>query len=188
MPDYLRVLENAIQFGNPVLLQNVQEDLDLSLNPILNKSLTRIGQTHASQIQTELSEVFLFEGESRLVCVWPVFSPPGDTLLLKLGDKELEYNPEFRFYITTKLSNPRYTPEISSKTTIVNFAVKEQVFVTGRVFSVFTLTNCLTEGFVCRVLKPSCWELWCVRSVRSWKNRRTHWSSALLTARKVSRI
>lgn len=48
---------------------------------------------------------------------------------MKLGDKEVEYNPEFRFYITTKLSNPHYTPEISSKTTIVNFAVKEQVCV-----------------------------------------------------------
>jgi len=43
-----------------------------------------------------------------------------------LGDKEIEYNPEFRFYITTKLSNPHYPPEISTKTTIVNFAVKEQ--------------------------------------------------------------
>ncbi|XP_040887758.1 dynein heavy chain 2, axonemal [Toxotes jaculatrix] len=92
MPDYLRVLENAIQFGNPVLLQNVQEELDPSLNPILNKSLTRIG----------------------------------GRLLLKLGDKEIEYSPEFRFYITTKLSNPHYTPEISTKSTIVNFAVKEQ--------------------------------------------------------------
>uniref|UniRef100_A0A3Q1IX48 Dynein axonemal heavy chain 2 n=1 Tax=Anabas testudineus TaxID=64144 RepID=A0A3Q1IX48_ANATE len=92
MPDYLRVLENAIQFGSPVLLQNVQEELDPSLNPVLNKSLTRIG----------------------------------GRLLLKLGDKEVEYNPEFRFYITTKLSNPHYTPEISTKTTIVNFAVKEQ--------------------------------------------------------------
>uniref|UniRef100_UPI0037E8313A dynein axonemal heavy chain 2 n=1 Tax=Semicossyphus pulcher TaxID=241346 RepID=UPI0037E8313A len=92
MPDYLRVLENAIQFGNPVLLQNVQDELEPSLNPVLNKSLTRIG----------------------------------GRLLLKLGDKEVEYNPEFRFYITTKLSNPHYTPEISTKTTIVNFAVKEQ--------------------------------------------------------------
>ncbi|KAM9335593.1 LOW QUALITY PROTEIN: dynein axonemal heavy chain 2 [Symphorus nematophorus] len=92
MPDYLRVLENAIQFGNPVMLQNVQEELEPSLNPVLNKSLTRIG----------------------------------GRLLLKLGDKEVEYSPEFRFYITTKLSNPHYTPEISTKTTIVNFAVKEQ--------------------------------------------------------------
>uniref|UniRef100_A0A8C2ZK56 Dynein axonemal heavy chain 2 n=1 Tax=Cyclopterus lumpus TaxID=8103 RepID=A0A8C2ZK56_CYCLU len=93
MTDYLRVLENAIQFGNPVLLQNVLEDLDPSLDPILNKSMTRIG----------------------------------GRMLLKLGDKEVEYNPEFRFYITTKLSNPNYTPEISTKTTIVNFAVMEQV-------------------------------------------------------------
>ncbi|KAM6949562.1 LOW QUALITY PROTEIN: dynein axonemal heavy chain 2 [Aplochiton taeniatus] len=92
MPDFLRVLENAVQFGNPVLLQNVQEELDPSLAPILNKSLTRVG----------------------------------GRLLIKLGDKEVEYNPEFRFYITTKLSNPHYTPETSTKTTIVNFAVKEQ--------------------------------------------------------------
>ncbi|KAM6908918.1 dynein axonemal heavy chain 2 [Xenentodon cancila] len=92
MPDYLRVLENAIQFGNPVLLQNVQEELDPSLNPLLTKSLTRT------------------DGR----------------LMLKLGDKKVEYNPEFRFYITTKLSNPHYTPEIFSKSTVVNFAVKEQ--------------------------------------------------------------
>lgn len=39
----------------------------------------------------------------------------------------MEYHPEFRFYLTTKLSNPHYTPETSSQTTIVNFAVKEQV-------------------------------------------------------------
>ncbi|XP_064181287.1 dynein axonemal heavy chain 2 [Anguilla rostrata] len=92
MPDFLRTLENAVQFGSPVLLQNVQEELDPSLAPILNKSLKRVG----------------------------------GRLLMKLGDKEVEYSPEFRFYITTKLSNPHYTPEISTKTTIVNFAVKEQ--------------------------------------------------------------
>ena len=35
--DYLRKLENAIQFGKPVLLENVLEDLDPSLTPILLK-------------------------------------------------------------------------------------------------------------------------------------------------------
>lgn len=41
--DYLRTLENAIQFGSPVLLQNVFEELDPSLAPILNKAVTKQG-------------------------------------------------------------------------------------------------------------------------------------------------
>ena len=91
-PDFLRTLENSVQFGNPVLLQNVQEELDPSLGPILNKSLIK----------------------------------KGNRVIIKLGDKEVDFNPDFKFYITTKLSNPHYTPEISTKTVIVNFAVKEQ--------------------------------------------------------------
>lgn len=50
----------------------------------------------------------------------------GGRMLIQIGDKEIEYNVDFSFYITTKLSNPHYAPEISSKTSIVNFAVKEQ--------------------------------------------------------------
>ena len=92
MHDYMRTLETAIQFGLPVLLQNVHEKLDPSLDPILNKSIVRIGGAP----------------------------------IIRLGDKEIEYNYDFRFYITTKLSNPHYAPEIATKTTIVNFAVKEQ--------------------------------------------------------------
>ena len=42
-PDFLRTLENSVQFGSPVLLQNVQEELDPSLAPILNKSLIKQG-------------------------------------------------------------------------------------------------------------------------------------------------
>ncbi|XP_036953609.1 dynein heavy chain 2, axonemal-like [Acanthopagrus latus] len=99
MPDYLLVLENAIQFGNPVLLQNVQE-LEPSLNPSANSLRVWVN-------------------------IW-VRGLPGGRLLLTLGEKEVEYNPEFRLYITTKLSNPHYTPEISTKTNIVNFAIKEQ--------------------------------------------------------------
>ena len=41
--DFLRTLENAIQFGTPVLLQNIQEQLDPSLTPVLNKAYTKQG-------------------------------------------------------------------------------------------------------------------------------------------------
>lgn len=60
--------------------------------------------------------------------------------MIRLGDKEVEYNPEFKFYITTKLSNPHYTPEISTKTAIVNFAVKEQGIYLSLPLSPFSLS------------------------------------------------
>lgn len=41
--DYPRVLENAIQFGQPVLLENVPEELDAMLEPVLLKQLFRQG-------------------------------------------------------------------------------------------------------------------------------------------------
>ena len=36
-PNYARTLENSIQFGTPVLLENVGEELDPMLEPILLK-------------------------------------------------------------------------------------------------------------------------------------------------------
>jgi dynein heavy chain len=33
--NYLRTLENSIQFGTPVMLENVGEELDPSLEPLL---------------------------------------------------------------------------------------------------------------------------------------------------------
>ena len=41
--DYMRVMENAVQFGTPVLLENVAEDLDPSLEPLLLKQTFKQG-------------------------------------------------------------------------------------------------------------------------------------------------
>ena len=43
--------------------------------------------------------------------------------MLKLGDQEIEYSQDFKMFMTTKLSNPNYTPEIFGKTMIINFSV-----------------------------------------------------------------
>lgn len=43
MSDLMRTMENAIQFGNPVLLQDVLEEIDPSLEPILAKSFVKKG-------------------------------------------------------------------------------------------------------------------------------------------------
>lgn len=50
----------------------------------------------------------------------------GQQLLILGADKEIKYDPNFRLYMTTKLSNPKYKAEISTKVTLINFAVKEE--------------------------------------------------------------
>ncbi|XP_036594745.1 dynein heavy chain 1, axonemal [Trichosurus vulpecula] len=87
--DFLRSLENAIRFGKPCLLENVGEELDPALEPVLLK------QTYRQQ----------------------------GNLVLKLGDSVIPYHEDFRMYITTKLPNPHYTPEISTKLTLINFTL-----------------------------------------------------------------
>ncbi|KPI87221.1 putative dynein heavy chain [Leptomonas seymouri] len=46
-------------------------------------------------------------------------------LLIKLGDNEIDYDPNFRLYMTTKLSNPLFLPELQIKVTVVNFTVTQ---------------------------------------------------------------
>uniref|UniRef100_A0A8C1EJH5 Dynein axonemal heavy chain 7 n=1 Tax=Cyprinus carpio carpio TaxID=630221 RepID=A0A8C1EJH5_CYPCA len=87
--DFVRTLENCIQFGTPVLLENVGEELDPILEPLLLKQTFKQGGS---------------------VCI-------------RLGDSTIEYAPDFRFYITTKLRNPHYLPEISVKVTLLNFMI-----------------------------------------------------------------
>lgn len=40
-----------------------------------------------------------------------------------MGDKEVEYNPNFRLILHTKLANPHYKPEMQAQTTLINFTV-----------------------------------------------------------------
>lgn len=40
-----------------------------------------------------------------------------------MGDKEVEYNQDFRLLLHTKLANPHYKPEMQAQTTLINFTV-----------------------------------------------------------------
>ncbi|EFJ52606.1 dynein heavy chain 7 [Volvox carteri f. nagariensis] len=51
-----------------------------------------------------------------------IFKQGGRTLI-RLGDSDVDYDPNFRFFITTKLANPHYLPEVCIKVTIINFTV-----------------------------------------------------------------
>lgn len=50
--NYVRILENAIQFGQSVLLENVEEKLDAILEPILLKQIFK----HAGALCIKLGD------------------------------------------------------------------------------------------------------------------------------------
>jgi dynein heavy chain, axonemal len=87
--NFLRTLENGVQFGRWVLLENIQESLDAALEPIL------------------LQQKFKQGGQE----------------MMKLGDNVIPYNDSFRFFMTTKLSNPHYAPEVQVKVSLLNFTI-----------------------------------------------------------------
>lgn len=68
----------------------------------------------ATAMQEKISDVY-----SALYCV------QGRSLFVKLGDKDVEYNKNFKLILHTKLSNPHYPPEIQAETTLINFTVTE---------------------------------------------------------------
>ncbi|CAH1732929.1 unnamed protein product [Aphis gossypii] len=80
-------LEKSITTGKIVLLENIEENLDPVLDPLLGRNLIKKGKA------------------------------------IKMGDKEVEYNQEFRLLLHTKLANPHYKPEMQAQTTLINFTV-----------------------------------------------------------------
>ena len=45
---------------------------------------------------------------------------------ITLADRNCEYNDSFMLYITTRLPNPHFAPELQAKTTVVDFAVTQR--------------------------------------------------------------
>jgi hypothetical protein len=43
--------------------------------------------------------------------------------VVKIGEKEIDYNPNFKLILHTKLANPHYKPEMQAQTTLINFTV-----------------------------------------------------------------
>lgn len=88
-PNMLRVLENCIRNGKPLLLEELGENLEPALEPVLQKAVFK----------------------------------QGTRLLIRIGDSDIDYDKDFRLFMTTKLPNPHYLPETCIKVTLINFTV-----------------------------------------------------------------
>ena len=81
------------------------------------------------ELAVQFGAAFLFENVGEYID--PMIDPilekstymQGPQKMIMLGDKAVEWDDDFRLYMTTKLSNPHYTPEIMGKTMIINYGV-----------------------------------------------------------------
>mmetsp|Transcript_23863 Transcript_23863/g.43710 ORF Transcript_23863/g.43710 Transcript_23863/m.43710 type:complete len:2143 (+) Transcript_23863:3-6431(+) len=85
--NYVRELETCIQFGTPVIIENIENTLDSILDPVLQKATFKQGTLE----------------------------------MIRLGDATIEWAKDFKLYITTKLPNPHFAPEICVALGILNF-------------------------------------------------------------------
>jgi len=85
----LRALENCIRLGRPLLLEDVGEQIEPALEPVLQKAVFK----------------------------------QGSRLLIRLGDSDVDYDTNFKLYMTSKMPNPHYLPEVCIKVTLINFTV-----------------------------------------------------------------
>lgn len=51
------------------------------------------------------------------------FKTEGGIKQMRLGDSNVDYDDNFRFFMTTKMPNPHYLPEVCIKVTLINFTV-----------------------------------------------------------------
>jgi dynein heavy chain len=90
--DLMSILENALFIGSTLMIENVGEDLDPVLEPIL------------------LKQIVVKEGLK----------------LVKLGDSLKQYDDRFKLFLFSNLSNPHYTPETTTKVTLLNFTITKE--------------------------------------------------------------
>ena len=70
----MQQLSSGIENGQPVMIENIQLQVDAVLNPVIGRQTIKRGRN----------------------------------LVVKLGDKEVDYHAQFKLYLQTKLSNPHY--------------------------------------------------------------------------------
>lgn len=89
---FVRMLENSIMVGAAMLIENLPEEIDPMLEPVLLKQVVKTG----------------------------------GVATIRLGDNTIEYDRNFRLYMTTKLRNPHYPPETCVKVNLLNFMATEE--------------------------------------------------------------
>ena len=91
--DFVAILKEAVSSGQILIIENVDEDFDPVMAPVLARDVTKRGRS------------------------W----------FIKIGDEEVQYDMKnFKMFLISKLSNPKFGPEIQAQTTLINFIATEE--------------------------------------------------------------
>ena len=88
LKDHLKI---PLQDGMPVMIENIENEVDPMLDPLLEKQ-------------------FIKRGRNKII---------------KIADQDLDYDEKFMLYMTSRLANPHFSPELAAKTTIIDFTVTQ---------------------------------------------------------------
>ena len=94
-----------LKFGPPTLLRDVTGAVRNGL-PILIQDVEEL-------IDPAIDPILLHQE----------FIAEGGVKQIKLGDAIVDYDNLFKLYMTTKMPNPHYSPEVCIKVTLINFTV-----------------------------------------------------------------
>lgn len=104
---YLDVIENSLIKGLTVLIENIgKEDVIIIIEYIIIYNHCFSDENIDPVLDPLLGRNLIKKGKA-----------------IKIGDKEVEFNPTFRLILQTKLANPHYKPEMQAQTTLINFTV-----------------------------------------------------------------
>lgn len=87
--NFINILSNAVENGESVLIENVDEKFDPIINTILSRDIIKRGRR----------------------------------AVIHIGDRDVDFNSNFKLFLQTKLANPHFQPEIQAQTTVINFTV-----------------------------------------------------------------
>lgn len=89
VPNLKERVQLPLSEGWPCLIENIENEVDPMLDPLLEKQFERKGRT----------------------------------VKVKIADTDLDVNEKFILYMTSRLANPLFSPELAAKTTIIDFTV-----------------------------------------------------------------
>ena len=86
-------LKDQVEFtmgeGLCLLIENVENEVDPLLDPLLDKAIVKKGRN----------------------------------MVISVSDQAMDYNPKFSLYLTSRLPNPHFSPELSAQCAVIDFTV-----------------------------------------------------------------